>query len=347
MKRIKDGIFQLVTPFPEFDYAQALHYRHDLEASPRVMKTLPYVLPYLVKRGDDVLLVDCGWNTDVAYDALVEEMRLAGSNLDEVRTVLITHGHPDHAGMAARLQERHGTRALIHEKELGADGSLHAWGPISREDMLRWLQLNGTSQAESNDLLNSEIPYHRFVADLRPDEALKGGEEIRVGELVFEVIWTPGHTPGHVCLYEKNHKLLLTGDHVLPTITPNVSLDRRDGGNPLAVYIESLRKIEALDVAEMLPAHEWDVTWFKRRIAEIRGHHEARLEAMMTAVGSGDSTARDVAGRVQWTTGTYDEFPALHKMAAIGETLAHLEYLVERGGLRLTESNGVVSFSRN
>jgi glyoxylase-like metal-dependent hydrolase (beta-lactamase superfamily II) len=346
MKRIKDGIFQLVTPFPEFDYAQALKYRHDLEHNPRVMRSLPYVMPYLVKRGDDVLLVDCGWNTDEAYRALGEELREAGTNLDDVQEVLITHGHPDHAGMAGRLQEQHGISVLIHERELHEGGSIEGTGRLPRAEIIAWLQRHGVAAADSEQMLESELPMRRFVADLRADRRLQGGEELQVGELLFEVIWTPGHTPGHVCLYEKNHKILMTGDHVLPAITPNVSLDRTESGDPLATYVESLAKIENLDVEEMLPAHEWDITWFKKRIAEIRSHHEQRLEAMIAAVGDGDASAYDVARHVEWTTGSYDTFPPMMQLAAMGETLAHLEHLVEVGALKSQDVGGVVSFAR-
>ncbi len=346
MKQISDGIYQLVTPFPEFKQAEALQYRHDLELQPRVMRSLPYVLPYLVKSGGDALLVDCGWDTDAAHAALQSELRHAGSSIADVTRVLITHGHPDHGGMAGRLQQVHGSKVLIHEKDVA---SSHAFADRQGHDLdeLRvFLERNGLTPADAKSFLAQELPFRRFVADFEPDRTLQGGEELVVGDFVFEVVWTPGHTPGHVCLYEKNRKMLMTGDHVLPTITPNVSLERRSAGNPLATYIESLAKIEALDVEVMLPAHEWDIDWFKRRIAEIRAHHDERLEHMMEAVGSTNASAVDVARRVTWTTGSYDTFPPLMRLAAIGETLAHLEFLLEQGQLTSEETNGQVRFAR-
>ena len=189
------------------------------------------------------------------------------------------------------------------------------------------------------------MPYRFLVQPIKPDTPVKGGETIKVGSFVFEIIWTPGHSPGHICLYEPNHRLLLTGDHVLPTITPNVSLHTQQRDNPLEDFLRSLDRVADLTVDRMLPAHEWDVDWFQRRIQELRAHHEERLEQMRDAVGrDGAATTTDVAKRIQWSTGTYETFSTWMKRAAIGETLAHLRYLSSQAMLEEFERDGVVYF---
>jgi glyoxylase-like metal-dependent hydrolase (beta-lactamase superfamily II) len=344
VRRIAEGIAQLVTPFSEFSQEEALRLREDLEAHPRVTKGLPYVLPYLITSGGESLLVDCGWNTDAARAALEDEVRAAGANLADIGAVLVTHAHPDHGGMAGRLRNEFGCRVLLHEQEEAFLASRYASPGGLVEDVRRWLCRHGVPAEEAVQLAEGSLSMRPYVADLTPDWRLTGGEELRVGAFVFEVIWTPGHAPGHVCLYERNHKLLLTGDHVLPTITPNVSLHPQQPGSPLAAYLTSLARVEQLDVARMLPAHEWDIGDFQGRVREIRAHHEERLQVMLAAVDPGGSTAAQVAQRVAWTTGRYEDFPPFMRRAAIGETLAHLEYLATQGMLRTIETDGVACF---
>jgi glyoxylase-like metal-dependent hydrolase (beta-lactamase superfamily II) len=171
------------------------------------------------------------------------------------------------------------------------------------------------------------------VAPVPPDTEVKGGEALHIGSFSFEIIWTPGHSPGHICLYEPNHKVLFTGDHILPTITPNVSIHAQTHGSPLGDYMRSLEKLEDLDVKYVLPAHEFDTKELKKRIHEIHEHHEVRLNEMMGCVDRGGSTAWDVAGRVKWATGMLADFEPFMQRAAVGETIAHLEYLFEQGRL--------------
>ena len=105
-----------------------------------------------------------------------------------------------------------------------------------------------------------------------------GGEQLPIGRFEFEVWWTPGHSPGHICFLERGKKFILTGDHVLPTITPNISLHPQQQGNPLGDYIASLKRLEDLDVDTVLPAHEYSFTDLRGRLREIEQHHDERLQ---------------------------------------------------------------------
>jgi glyoxylase-like metal-dependent hydrolase (beta-lactamase superfamily II) len=186
------------------------------------------------------------------------------------------------------------------------------------------------------------------VSVREPDVRLQGGEHIKVGDFDFEAIWTPGHAPGHICLYEPNRKVLLSGDHILPTITPNVSRHMQTAGNPLSDYMQSMEKLEHLDVEILLPAHEFETRDMKGRIAEIRHHHEERLDEMERCVGEGAS-AWEVASRVKWATGMLQDFEPFMQRAAVGETLAHLEYLRELGRLEAHDpenEGGVITWTR-
>ncbi len=348
MKRIRPGIHQLVTPFPEYQRKEAYHLRHELELSPRPTKGLPYILPYFIVSRGETLLVDCGWNTEDAYQALQEELEGLGAHVADIQTLVLTHSHPDHCGMAGRLQALAGCKVAMHEREAQFMRSRY----VDPSDLLArlrsWLYRHGVPETSEEEIERSSMPMRFFVAPVEhPDIVVHGGEEIKVGDFAFQVIWTPGHSPGHICLYEPNHRLLLSGDHILPVITPNVSLHPEQMDDPLANYLDSLERVASLAVDHLLPAHEWDVTWFQRRIRELWDHHQERLEETLEAVGhEGPVTAYEVARRIRWTTGPYDDLSPWMKRAALGETLAHLRYLVGRGQLKELEEDGRIYFLR-
>jgi glyoxylase-like metal-dependent hydrolase (beta-lactamase superfamily II) len=331
--KIVDGIYQLLTPFPQFTLDDARALRRDLEQHPRVTKGLPYVMPYLIKAGGDTVLVDCGWNTDSAYQALEDGMREHGSHPSDIHRLVITHVHPDHYGMAGRLKRLSSCEVMLHEKDAEFITARYLAPKGLTQEMGAFMALNGVPPVESPAMAEGSMYMIDKVAAVPADTELKGGETFRVGGFDFEVIWTPGHSPGHICLYEPNRKILMTGDHILPTITPNVSIHTQTHGSPLGDYMRSLEKLVDLDVERVLPAHEFDITDLKKRIREIEHHHEERLEEMMRCVDAGGSTAWEVASRVVWATGMLDDFEPWMQRAAVGETLAHLEYLFEVGRL--------------
>ncbi len=331
MVKVIDGIYQLLTPFPEFTFEDAKALRRDLEEHPRIMKSLPYVLPYLVKSGGETALVDCGWNTDSAYKALEEGMQEHGSHPSEIQQLLITHVHPDHYGMSGRLKQLSSCQVVLHEKDAEVITSRYFAPRPLADEMGKFMELNGVPPIEAPHMAQGSMGMLERVSPVPADTELKGGETLSVGDFDFEVIWTPGHSPGHICFYEPNRKVLMTGDHILPTITPNVSIHTQTQGSPLGDYMRSLEKLVDLDVDYVLPAHEFDVKALKTRIVEIEEHHKIRLEEMLNCTDGGGSTAWEIAGRVKWTTGMLADFEPWVQRSAVGETLAHMEYLFETG----------------
>jgi len=333
MVKVIDGIYQLLTPFPEYTIEDAKALRRELEEHPRVIKGLPYVLPYLIKSGGETALVDCGWNTDSAYKALEEGMKEHGSHPSEIQQLLITHVHPDHYGMSGRLKQLSSCQVVLHEKDAEMITSRYFAPKPLADEMGKFMELNGVPPLAAPNMAHGSMGMLDRVSPVPADTELKGGETLSVGDFDFEVIWTPGHSPGHICFYEPNRKVLMTGDHILPTITPNVSIHTQTQGSPLGDYMRSLEKLVDLDVEYTLPAHEFGVKDLKKRIIEIEEHHKVRLEEMLRCTDRGGSTAWEVAGRVKWTTGMLAEVEPWVQRSAVGETLAHLEYLFEIGQL--------------
>jgi glyoxylase-like metal-dependent hydrolase (beta-lactamase superfamily II) len=175
---------------------------------------------------------------------------------------------------------------------------------------------------------------------------LKEGDTISIGDYAFRCIETPGHTRGHMCLYEPSKKILVAGDHILNDITPNIQL-WSDGWNPLKEYLASLEKVYGLDIELVLPGHRSIFRNCKERIQELKQHHEKRFEEIISILGKGSKNAFRVASQMSWDIiyDSWDLFPVLQKWFAMGEAIAHLKYLEEKGIIRRKMRGQKILFS--
>ena len=119
------------------------------------------------------------------------------------------------------------------------------------------LRRMGAPDEELDTLKNAAMPVRPLVDPVVPDVLLEDGARPEVPGWDLTAIWTPGHSPGHLCFYEARHELMLSGDHVLPRITPNIPFHPQAGANPLGDFLTSLDKLEPYEVEEVLPAHEY------------------------------------------------------------------------------------------
>ncbi len=174
---------------------------------------------------------------------------------------------------------------------------------------------------------------------------MKEGDSIEVGDYSFRCIETPGHSPGHMCLYEAKKKILVSGDHILFDITPNITF-WIEQDNSLKEYLASLEKVYALDVNLVLPGHRNILNDHKRRITELQEHHKNRLNEVLSALEDGDKTAWEVARYITWDIdiSSWELFPAVQKFFAIGETIAHLDYLETDGSIMRRERDKKVLY---
>ena len=198
--QIIEGIYQLLTPFPQFTIEAAKEIRGTIQASPRVIKGLPYVLPYMIRDGGDTVLVDCGWNTDSAYQSLEEGMKEHNSHPTEVQKLVITHVHPDHYGMAGRLKQLSSCEVVVHEEDAKVITSRYFAPKGLIDEMSKFMEKNGVPNANSPEMSRGSMGMLMNVAPVPADTEVKGGESFKVGDFDFEIIWTPGHSPGHVVL---------------------------------------------------------------------------------------------------------------------------------------------------
>ncbi len=180
----------------------------------------------------------------------------------------------------------------------------------------------------------------------RPDGFVADGDPLPWSGREVYAVHTPGHTPGHICLHLPGERLLLTGDHLLPRITPAVSAFPGSGPNPLESYLGSLVKTARLEVDEVLPAHEYRFSGLSERVHDVLSHHERREAEVLSLLDDAGEplTAQQLSPRLTWSKPWEHIEPAMRR-AALAETVAHLVLLESRHPITRTEGAGVVRWS--
>ena len=213
--------------------------------------------------------------------------------------------------------------------------------------MINYSAKNGFPQNELRSALENHPGFKHGSNWVPALKILQDGDAIDVGDYHLVCVHTPGHTLGHTCLYEPEKKLLVSGDHILIDITPNIQC-LAEGRNPLKQYLASLEKIRPYDVDLVLPGHRRLFSGFRERIQELLSHHHERLDEVLAILEDGPQTGYDVAARMSWdiVASDWDHFPVAQQWFATGEALAHLRYLEVDGHLGRENDRGTVRFFR-
>ena len=310
---------------------------------------LGHVNTYLVRSDDGYLLVDCGWDTVDTLQALEGHLRALDVAIGDVRHLIVTHIHPDHYGLAGRLRELSKADLSFHRLERLYIEERYGDANDLLEEMHEWLRINGTPPNELDKLNFGSMGMLERVKIAFPDRTLDGGEEITCGRFAFRVLWTPGHSAGHICLYDAGNKVLLSGDHVLPHITPSVGLHVRAASNPLADYLDSLRLIGKLEAELVLPGHGEPFRGLPERTNALLAHHQGRLDEIVGLLGRAPGSALtgyEIASRMQWSRRkTWDDLSGFERRLAVTEALAHIELLHARGQVEKAYTEGAVTYT--
>lgn len=318
---------------------------------------LGHVNCYVLEDHDGVTLVDPGLPGEASWNALMARLDDAAIPLRHVKGVIVTHSHPDHFGGAGMVAEQSGAEVI-------ASTHFRTWWDPAEEAGEPQLELATTDQQRDGDDLGASSPFDRPTpwggrTEAMPEEArtalrerrqealrwfrvprptvrLDDADPLHAGEREWVAVFTPGHTHDHLCLYSPADGILLSGDHVLPSITPHIS--GLLAGDPLAAYLDSLDKVCALDgVTLALPAHGHPFRDLTGRVAAIKEHHDERLGRLReasAAIGWADVAAlsRQLFSERAWGS------------MAESETYAHLEHLRATGQAERREVGGVLEF---
>jgi glyoxylase-like metal-dependent hydrolase (beta-lactamase superfamily II) len=195
-----------------------------------------------------------------------------------------------------------------------------------------FLRTLGASPGEAAAAVGSAAEFAAFIPTGLPDRELADGDLADVPGWRLRALHTPGHTPGHLCFVDEATRRFFSGDHILPRITPNISLHPfHHQAGPLADYLTSLAKVRDLEVSEIMPAHEWRFRGLAERADAIAAHHERRLEELLAAIAAHpDSTSWFLAGQLTWSR-SWDQYSGRMRISAVTETAAHVVELVRRG----------------
>ena len=293
---------------------------------------LRYVLVYALHTDRGPYLIDAGWNTDDSYGALKAGLERMGTSVADVQGVLVSHIHPDHFGLAGRIREESGAWVGMHPADIELiHGRYVEPGPLLQA-VWDTLEMAGAPADEMEALQQASMPVLPLVASTDPDVVMSDGFRPDVPGWDIRAIWTPGHTPGHLCFYDQRQRLMFSGDHVLPRITPNVSLLDEEGIDPLGDFLTSLRKVGAEETEEVLPAHEHRFVGLSERVEELIAHHEDRFDQIERIISEGATTAWEVAALMEWSR-PWERISGFMRRMALFEALAHLRALEVRGRL--------------
>lgn len=309
VEQVRDGVWSIPVPFPN--------------------NPLRYTLAYLLTGTAGAVVVDPGWDSDAGWEQLAAGLRAAGLSPREVTGIVVTHYHPDHHGMTARLRDASGAWV-----GMGADERWHvgtadpaAAAAADRAQLAHW-----GVPADRHEEMSFRAQAGAVPALVLPDVGLDDGALLPLPGRRVRVVSTPGHTPGHICLLDEDRGLLFSGDHVLPRISPHISLEEGGLANPLADYFDSLATLAGFgNELEVCPAHEYRFAGIRDRVAVLAAHNRARSDEVRAALEAGNaSSVWELAARLTWSRG-WEALKGFSLRFAVAESASHVVYLRSLG----------------
>ena len=286
---------------------------------------------YFIKSEGKQLLIDTGFRTESCKSALQYALKELQADPKRIE-IALTHFHADHSGNVNEVSKYDNIVYMGEPDVLCSFMRGEGEFLINRDARLlsegfqpEWLE----HQYAHNPAYNAwmEDPFAINFFNMKTDDV------IRIGE--FELTWVlvPGHTPGNSMLYEKKHKLMFTGDHILFDITPNIT-SWPTMTDALGSYLESLKNSMKYDVQIALPGHrEYSGADYYKRIQSLLQHHKNRLDQVISIIQDHPGlNAVEICSRMTWKIRCkdWDTFPTTQKLFAVGETFSHLDYLLCR-----------------
>lgn len=300
---------------------------------PLPFKSPAWVNTYAIESDEGLLLIDCGTDWEPGRQALSEGLDILGLEESAIHTLLVSHLHPDHVGMSARVVGDLGCRFVMHERA-ARDVGFYNDTPGYVERLRMIASTHGVPREVIDAAANIQRPDYMPIIE-PPDHVVADGDEIPLdGGRSLLVVHTPGHDPAHICLRDSRTGIFFSGDHVLPRISPVIMYDL-DIGDPLGDYLQSLDRLIGMGLGVTYPAHGTLIDRGDERAHQILLHHDRRLRDMADLVREGDTTA--------WTVMTRSFRPNLDPVSArlaFLETVSHLEHLRIAGKIRLQDRDG-------
>ena len=320
IREVATGIYQLYLPLP---------------MRPSIVNV------YLVRSGDEWALIDTGMHSEESIATLKSCLQEVGCPPTAIRKLIGTHHHADHFGTSRAYKEMTGADVYLSPLEIARIERMQSSTPSS--EAITFFRSHGILLPESGDGLPAPGRYFgALYAPTMPDHHLHDGDVVYIGAREVHVVWTPGHTAGHCCLYFPHDKVMIVGDHLLPKITPHVGVYNSGPENPLQDFLESQKKVQQFEVELVLPAHGAVFKDHRHRAQQIIQHHKYRLQEIQDTAKGRPRTAYDIALDI-FDLGK--DASIFQYMAATFETLAHLHLLLYDGKVKRIEEENKVKFA--
>lgn len=304
---------------------------------------LKFINSYIIKGKDKTLLIDTGYNRTETKSDLLAGLRELNVELKDI-SLIITHLHADHTGLVNLFSDA-GCKVYVSK----TDGEFI--NSMVSDDY--WNMMNGFKQlygVDEDEMTIADNPGYNFKLEHTVEfDELKIGEIIEIANFKFEVIDLKGHTPGHIGLYDKEHKILFGADTVLDPITPNITFWGFKYPDILGTYVNTLLKLKTLNLDYIFSSHRKIIDNPTERIEQLLEHHKNRLQEILTVMDRNrEYTVKEISSKITWRirANNWDEFPKPQKWFATGETMSHMEHMVYTGHLTMVNKNGVLYFKK-
>lgn len=322
---------------------------HAVEVAPGVhwvRMPLPFKLNHInlwvLDDGDGWTVVDTGINQpDVRQ--YWQQLFSGPMGAKPVKRMIVTHFHPDHVGLAGWFEEEYDIVLWMTLGEWGMARNLKLETPENiLPHLARFYKRAGFDEKLMAIIPERGVSYpSRITMPPIGIRRIVEGELIEVGDHHWQVIIGTGHSPEHACLYCEDLNVLISGDQILPRISPNISIwPQEPNGDPLSQFLASLKRFEHLpqDVL-VLPSHDYPFKGLHHRLSELAHHHDERLDETFALCEKPVSAYEVLKGLFTRELDSHQIF------FAIGESLAHLHHLVAQGRLRrYDDMDGVSRF---
>ncbi len=294
---------------------------------------------YLIDRKPRTL-IDCGPNTRRAREALERGLADLGFSYRDIERVVITHAHADHFGQAARVLEESGASLVLHPLE---------WPKVQSGyrffgERLEVFRLAGMPKGHIQMLSAADSIERRHILPLdeaRPSFA-SDGDDLPFADGNMVLMHMPGHSPGHLCVYDPAERLYFSGDHLLRDITPNPLIEAKEGSgeheHTLKQYLATLDRLYDLEIDLVLPAHGPFIEDHRVVIDLAREHHRQRAMLISRLLDGREMTVYELVREV------FEDLHPTNLFLAVSEVLAHLDTLCDEGRVEVREKDGRWAF---
>ncbi len=289
---------------------------------------------YLVVE-EPLTLVDTGPKTDEALTALREQLRQLGFAVKDIQRVILTHTHEDHCGLAGTIQSESGAKVFVHDWEY-KNISQHRETRVNRHLLKR----AGVPAEELEAMVGRYELIHHYADAVEDVEAYRDAQEFVFATGSLRVVHTPGHTPGSCCLLREATRLMLTGDTILKSITPNPVLNS-DPIDPqrrfpsLGEYLVSLARIRELAPTLLKTSHGGDVTDYEEHFHRSIRHIQERQSKVISLISKEGVTSWEMSKLL------FPKVDKLNRFLATSEAIAHLDLAVAEEKLRIERRDEV------